>query len=132
MHGKGNRVDVFRSQLGDDLILLDCKEVENLLPEEIVRTVVRTLAEGTIDDALASKITSEEYQVPGRGLGEYLDRVLGINDFAEKSGTIKRKNLVCDLAVEAMQNARTWKLTPGAELLCRRITEFVKKANGMA
>jgi hypothetical protein len=122
--GKGDRVTRLTEALGENFVVLPCKEIENLLPEEVVRVSVSKW----VEDADLQRIRGEEYQSSQVGLGSYLDSVLKMSRFAEPSGTIKSKVAFCQKAVDAM-GAIEWSLPPGAKDLCRRIVAFVDSAN---
>jgi predicted ATPase len=126
---KGTRIETFKAQLGDDLLLLDAKEVENLLPETVVRAVVNKMDESIPQERLG-KIKEEEYGKPGVALGSYLDQALGVSQFGADSGTIRAKTKFCDLAIAEMQSSTEWTLTSSAERVCGKIVQFVEKANG--
>ncbi|MFM7394357.1 MAG: AAA family ATPase [Cyanobium sp.] len=72
--GKGNRKESFAAQLGDRFILLPGKEIENMIPEALMRDQVRrdnpkieTTSPGLVDG-----ISYENYYRAENGVGAYL------------------------------------------------------------
>jgi len=123
---RAKRLAVLRKSLGDRLFVLKCKEVENLLPANIVQAVV---VRRGLDPTQASKISEADYQQPEVGLGKYLDDALGGDSFAAPSGTVKQKVAFCDDAVREM-NETEWNLTLQARQLCDALVSFVRGAQG--
>ncbi|GAI74990.1 unnamed protein product, partial [marine sediment metagenome] len=128
---KGNRKRVFQDMLGEDRFeVLKCKEIENLVPEEVVRTLVRgKLADC---DTGLSVIKYEEYSTSEEGLGKYLDEKLALPNgdavFASTTGTIKNKVGFCRRACELMNEDQVqWSLTTPIRELCEKIFSFISK-----
>jgi hypothetical protein len=73
---KGAREETYRLMLGDRLFLLPSKEIENQIPEAVLKRVVRD------DFAKAKKdlnlIRYKDYSKRSRPLGRYLDRLLDV------------------------------------------------------
>jgi hypothetical protein len=120
------RVSKLRETLGDRLFVLTCKEVENLLPETVVRAVA--LKRGAAPKKVAS-ISAADYQEPNVPLGTYLDSVVGGDAFAAASGTVKQKVAFCEDAISYM-NQNRWDLAGPARELCDALVAFVRKTHG--
>ncbi|MFK3775314.1 AAA family ATPase [Pseudomonas sp. NPDC089406] len=140
--GKGDRADLLQQQLGMRLHLLKGKEIENLLPRNIIIETAKTLfgrknkatVQG-LDPALLDKL-EPGLEVSPHGIGRHLDNALGLNDtgkdarrvFAEDSGTIKDKVKFCHAAIEQMKTLE-WKLTEPLRGLCEQIFEHILSNN---
>ncbi len=96
---KDDRLATFRSQLGDRLVVLPGKEIENLIPEEIVKIQVQyDHSPPKIGEVTADKIESISYLRYARcesgasdhiGLGRYLGEELKIDKYSgSSSGTL--------------------------------------------
>jgi hypothetical protein len=126
--------------LGNRFHLLDVKEIENLLPGEILRKVVAEKFneyEGNIEN-----IKYEDYAKPDTPIGKYLDSLLkaipeGKTVFAainrsktksEGSGTIKSKGTFCEDAIKFMQNPE-WALTDELKAICEKIFDHIITQN---
>lgn len=119
------RLADLQGQLGRRLYVLECKEIENLLPEEIVRAAVKRKL-GVAERA--DEIRAAEYQVPDVAMGSYLDEKLGVTKYAAESGTIRPKVSFCHDALQIMDESE-WELTEQARKLCAEIVEFVVEMN---
>jgi hypothetical protein len=123
---RAKRVAVLRASLGDQMFVLKCKEVENLLPAALLR---RVAVKWGADPEAVSKINETDYQQPDVGLGRYLDETLGTERFAAQSGTVKQKVAFCDDALREMGEGE-WELTAQARELCDALVSFIRKAQG--
>jgi hypothetical protein len=126
---KADRIEKFKKQLKDNFYLLKLKEIENLLPETVVRVAAEKLNTRELGEVNFQKIQAAEYQKSGIGLGKYLDGLFAGDHFGTTSGTMKRKVDFCDKAVEEMQLSTDWDLPEEAKHLCEKILEFVAEAN---
>jgi hypothetical protein len=137
---KGDRKQVYTDMLGDRFHLLGVKEIENLIPIEILRKVVAEKFkeyEGNIEH-----INYEDYAKLDTPIGQYLDSLLkaipeGKTVFAainksktksEGSGTIKSKGTFCDDAIKFMQNSE-WALTDELKAICEKIFDHIITQN---
>lgn len=130
--GKGGRKEIYSKMLEDRFYLLDVKEIENLIPEAILRKLVEE--EFQEQQKALDLIRDKNYSKKTVGIGKYLDSLLGIKgdrgQFAEHSGTIKNKVKFCERAVELMSDEDfEWQLTPKAKELCERIFAHIEKEN---
>lgn len=111
--------------LGEDLFVLESKEIENLLPVEVLKAYLRL--RGEIKDVELLKL--EDYHQKSWSLGKVLDEKFHTDRFTDGQ-TIKNKDGLCAFCVEFMRdNPKEWKLTPEAETLCQRLVAFIEKAN---
>jgi len=87
---KADRWKRYAKQLEKLFIVLPCKEIENLIPEFLVRRQVsRDYPE--IDEADLAKIKYGGYRKCEKGLGDYLSRFNFFKvNYAANSGTLKR------------------------------------------
>ncbi|HIC8863240.1 TPA: AAA family ATPase [Aeromonas hydrophila] len=140
---KGNRLEILKGEFEDKLEIMPGKEIENLLPEEVLKATAIELYKNkrieVADPDYESKINQlsySKYSTSTNGIGYHLDRALGLKGkgkdttriFAEQSGTIKDK---VNFAIKAtnIMNTTSWELTPEISLLCDKIFEHIKNAN---
>lgn len=140
---KGNRLEILRSEFEDKLEVMPGKEIENLLPEKILKaTAIEIYRNKRIDEpdseyeSKINRLSYSKYVTSTDGIGFHLDKTLGLKGkgknttriFAEQSGTIKDK---VNFAIKAtgIMNDISWELTPEINLLCKRIFEHIKSAN---
>lgn len=129
---KGDRKVVYTDMLGDRFYLLEVKEIENLLPVEILREIVANKFEKYQGDI--NSIDYKKYSKPKIPLGKYLDNLLPQprekSVFAEKSGTIKAKGTFCDDAVKLIQDTK-WSLKNyrKIQILCEKIFDHIITQN---
>jgi len=129
---KRDREAVYHDMLGDRFFILNVKEIENLMPEAVLRRVAARKCERHGKDV--DLIRQEEYSIPETPIGTYLDSLLdlprGTTVFADKSGTIKMKVPFCEEAVEVMTSSELdWLLTPDLTELCERIFDHILSQN---
>lgn len=91
--------------LADRLLVTSGREVENMLPERVVRAVLKRYNEA---DALVNTVTRSAYR--DEPLGRWLDTHLGSTKarkggYGDDSGTVTRKPEFCDRAIDAMREA---------------------------
>ncbi len=132
---KGTRAEDFRKMLGDNFLLLSSKEIESLLPQEIVRAFVKS----KIPDADVEQIRRHNKSPIGyadlkdKGLGYYLNQRTGKQNFTDpktKSGTVKNKVKFCEKAVELMQsNDFEWSLPDDLKEMCEKIFAHITEQN---
>lgn len=139
---KGDRKQVYTDMLGDRFHLLEVKEIENLIPVEILRKVAAEKFkeyEGNIEH-----INYEDYAKLDTPIGKYLDSLLkaipeektvfaAINKSktkSEGSGTIKSKGTFCDDAIKFMQNLECeWALNDDLKAICEKIFDHIITQN---
>jgi hypothetical protein len=139
---KGDRKQVYTDMLGNRFHLLEVKEIENLMPVEILRQVVAE--EFKENEGNIEHINYEDYAKLDTPIGKYLDSLLkaipeGKTVFAainrsktksEGSGTIKSKGTFCDDAIKFMQNPECkWALTESLKYICDKIFKHIITQN---
>jgi hypothetical protein len=131
--GKGNREETFKKMLGNRFVPLPVKEIENLIPVEILKHVVEDkFTEKAVN---VDVIKYVEYSKLNAKLGEYLDKKLKLLAteaaiYKAKSGTIKPKMAFCEKAIKAMSDLTLdWKLTPELRELCEKIYKHILNEN---
>ncbi|MDD5773995.1 MAG: AAA family ATPase [bacterium] len=125
---KGTRKANLGIALGDRFEILKCKEIENLIPEEIVRVVAGNKLKG--EKADLNLIKYEEYSKPNEPLGDYLNSKLKTDKFAEETGTIKNKGNFCEKTISLMDNTE-WALTPELKAICKKIYDHIFEWNNV-
>jgi hypothetical protein len=127
---KGSRAKDYKAMLEDRFFILSCKEIENLIPAEIVRELVKEEFEKAGKAKDFEKIAYEKYSTSEQGLGKYLDRIWGAQKFAAENGTLKNKVNFCERAVSLMSEPSfNWQLTAPINDLCEKVYEFILKQN---
>lgn len=136
---KGDRLKNFSNIAVDAKLMLSQKEIENILPEEVVGFVVskmvaksRSIAD--IEAALTNvgNIRFEEFSQENVKIGDYLDSTLELDEpyFAAASGTINQKTEFCELAIEFMsEESSTWSLNSVCETAVKKVYEFIQASN---
>ncbi|KAA3606172.1 MAG: hypothetical protein DWQ06_01620 [Calditrichaeota bacterium] len=129
--GKGTRIEDLSNTLGEEkVIVLDCKEIENLIPEELLKRHKKVISE--FGEKLGEIKISEYSQRKTIGIGGYLDKKLKkTNTFSDtQTGTVKNKVKFCEQIVEdARNNFDSWKLPNELKELCKNIFEHIRQAN---
>lgn len=142
IRSKGTREETFRAQLNERLIVLPGKEIENMLPESILKGAARQLFDSKtankdgLDKAKLEAISWDAYKDSHDGIGFHLDTALGLAGkgkterkfFADDSGTIKDKVKLCQTAVEKM-GSDEWQLTGELKTICEQIFAHITKNN---
>ena len=127
---KGDRLATYKNMLGKKFEVLDCKEIENLLPIEILRELANSTFKKHGKDV--NSLDYDKYSKPGIGLGSYLDELLelkkGESSFSAQSGTIKSKVKFCNDAINIMNNS-DWVLTAELNKLCEIIFDHILEYN---
>lgn len=132
--GKSDRVELLRVQLAERFHLLPCKEIENLLPKEIILATAKRIFERKRDSTIESldigkldSFLSRDIKESKWGIGYHLDKCLGLEGkgkkrrvFAEESGTIADKVKFCREACAVMEND-DWELPDHLKTLCAKI-----------
>jgi len=124
--GKKRMVSL-EAELGDKLFFISGKEIEHVLPLEVLRDYV-----ASVDPALdVDALRIEDYEDSQTPLGALLDEKFSTEHFAYEN-TIKRKLKLCEFALQRMRDRADWSLTPEARRLCQSVVKFVCDANGLA
>ncbi|MBD2176150.1 AAA family ATPase [Pseudanabaena sp. FACHB-1998] len=128
---KGNRKAIYEEMLGNRFLALHVKEIENLIPAEVLRQVVAKQFKkygGNTD-----LIQYQDYARLDTPIGSYLDNLLPLSTnslFAAESGTFTSyyKGTVCDNAVKIMKNLE-WALTDDLKAICEKIFDHIITQN---
>ena len=88
VHDKGDRKIWFEDQLKERFICLPCKEIENLIPDELMRGQVQK-DDSNIDVTRLTEIEYADYRKLEMGVGGYLSNLSFVTKlYAAKSGTL--------------------------------------------
>lgn len=139
---KGSRVEDLEKALGNHFHLLEFKEIENYIPQNVIIATAQERwgtfkgkADSTFDP---TSFKPHAFQIKTKGIGYKLETAIthiGSVDssrkfFADKSGTIKDKVKFCETACSIMKNKKVeWVLTPELENLCDEIWTFIESNN---
>lgn len=126
--GKKTRKEALEEKLGERLIVLQCREVENLLPYEVIKNVVMEYEK---DDSLTIKdFTYEQYK--DQLLGKFIeDKMLKTapkrkGSYKAESGTIKGKVDFCEKALKLIEYS---KLPETTQVEIQKIYQFIFTQN---
>jgi hypothetical protein len=140
---KGDRAATLSSELGDRLHILPCKEIENILPIEVIRLTSKRIfsrkqskTTSELSETDLDKIRTRSLENSKTGIGYHLDRCLGLAGkgksarrvFADESGTINEKVKFCREAIDVMSEA-DWELNEPIKTLCSLIFSHIEKHN---
>lgn len=121
------RLEALQKELGESVFVLKGKEVENLLPIEVLRAYVKH----RLPTADPSVLELRDYHEQKSALGRVLDEKLETDIFTDGQ-TIKNKGGLCEFAIKFMRESDAWTLCPEAVRLCERLLRFIRSANGIA
>ncbi|MGF6595276.1 AAA family ATPase [Pseudomonas sp. 2835] len=140
--GKGGRAQELVKQLGARFYIMGCKEIENLIPRNIIILTARSIfsrkwsktTQGLSIEDLSTLATKIEHS--NKGIGFHLDKSLGLPGkgkavrrvFADESGTINDKVKFCLAAIDQM-DSNEWSLTPQLKELCEKIFNHILTEN---
>ncbi|MGA4466318.1 AAA family ATPase [Bacillus bombysepticus] len=142
---KRPRQEKLKAFLGDRYYCLECKEIENILSEDILREVIAEYENGTSKteestseteksplEHLSNKdFTQKDYK--NKSLGTYIDSLFSEEarkrrgSYAAKSGTIVNKLDFCKRAINHI--SKYDQLSEEAKKLSRVLYDFIKKNN---
>lgn len=123
---KIERHALLRKMLKENLYVLPCREIENLLSAGILKEIVEDYEGHSLSFDFHREMYRNEY------LGSYIENKLGKNKtrlgkYAEQSGTITQKRAFCDKATEKISD---WnRMTDDAKQLTERIYSFIAANN---
>ncbi|MFS1935647.1 ATP-dependent nuclease [Vibrio splendidus] len=137
---KGNRAELLQEQLADQLYITSGKEIENYLPDTILKATVkrqfslkRKNKEGININQIDS-IQYSDYVTSKDGIGRHIDNILNVDSskplFSEQSGTVKDKVNFCLTAIDIMKE-QDWDLTDELSNLCHKIFQHIHKNNNL-
>ena len=125
---KEKRKEDLKEILGERLVILPCREVENLLPYKVIKEVVMEYEKD--DDLKLREFTYDKYQ--NSYLGIFIESKILKNSFKrkggykEKSGTIKEKVKFCEKALPKIKYAE---LPDSTKEIIKDIYKFVYERN---
>jgi hypothetical protein len=114
-------------KLGDRFSLLPRREIENLLMPETLKAVLKLYGESE------ESFNDFGYEIyADQGLGSFIETSVlkkrnRRGSYAEDSGTVTDKVLFCDRALAQLTTVE--QLSPDAEVLAKRVYEFVVSQN---
>jgi hypothetical protein len=141
--GKGDRSEILGCELQERFHLLPSKEIENLLPVNIIEETARKIFQrkkakttNELNVADLEKILDRDVSLSNYGIGYHLDKCLGLKGrgklarrvFADESGTINEKVKFCREAIETM-NIVEWVLPNAVKELCEKIYAHILEFN---
>lgn len=141
--GKGERTDILDRELKDRFYLLPAKEIESLLPLDVIlkaalRLFSRKKAKTKInlDPDNLKKILSRDVASSQHGIGYHLDRCLGLKGkggnvrrvFADESGTVSDKVKFCREVLLVMSED-DWVMPIALEELCVKLYSHISEFN---
>jgi hypothetical protein len=135
---KSERHAALRDALGDRLVLLPCREVENLLSPDTIKQVVASYEEWNDSDlARLLPFSQDDYQ--HKYLGDFIEKHLAKSSIASRrrskhgrpysleSGTIRDKALFADRALDQIVS---WDdVSSDAKMITTRIYNFIQSNN---
>lgn len=139
---KQSRFEALKKNLEDNFYLLPGKEIENTLPEQVVKHVAQALFDSKrkgkdgLDKSKIMNLDYNSYKCSDRGIGYHLDILLGLDGmgasgrlfFADTSGTINDKTKFCSMSIDAMRREE-WEMTDEIKNLCEKIFSHIEKNN---
>lgn len=141
--GKGERSQTLEHELKDRFHLLPSKEIENLLPVDIITKTAtrifsrkRTTTTRELNVTDLRNLSKSSLSTSKKGIGYHLDKCLGLAGsgknarriFADESGTINDKVKFCREAIEVMSTEQ-WSLPDSVKTLCEEIYAHIMKFN---
>lgn len=144
--GKADRVEKLEKELKPNALhFLECKEIENTLPTNIIIATAKdkfSRMQGDTKDGFDVAIldsTPLNFYHSANGIGRILDNTIRLPGtktkdgktkycFGESSGTIKDKLGFCRLALSTMEQ-ESWQLTDSARALCEKIFQHIENCN---
>jgi len=124
---KEKRHEILKENLGDNVHILNCREVENLIAAPILLKIIQDYEN---NNELVLNLNYSQYQ--NKSLGKFIDDKLGCNrkrvsTYSTSSGTVIDKIGFCNKAIKYIQ---TWNdLSPEAKEITEKIFDFIKKNN---
>jgi hypothetical protein len=123
---KAKRHEELERALGENLVLLDCREIENMLSADVLTAVLVSYGE---DPSNIKKLDQNAYA--SKPLGKVLEGKITSftrqGGYAEESGTLKNKVDFCSRALNHMKVFS--ELSPNAQDITTRIYNFIKSQN---
>ncbi|NQU99003.1 AAA family ATPase [Candidatus Woesearchaeota archaeon] len=128
---KLERKEKLEKQLGDDLCILPCEEIENTLSSEVIKDIIKKYEKG-IEDKQFSNFKYKDYKnqklgkfIEEKAFKEYSPKRKG--GYKEPSGTLKEKLSFCNKALDVLEDED--QLTEEVRKLLNKIKEFIERNN---
>ncbi|HMU65954.1 MAG TPA: AAA family ATPase, partial [Cellvibrionaceae bacterium] len=149
---KGNRQGKLESQLAEKLYITPGKEIDNLVPTEVIKSFVKARIDGMIKDNKENKAKIQRHNIKPenidrlhnlsneqKGIGWHIDKLLFGRDPTEDeyrlfsklgsaTGTIRQKVELCRYATAKMR-AEEWEMSEEIKKLCEIIFEHIAENN---
>jgi len=112
---------------------LECREIENVLNEEVILCVISQYEKKTIDETIeiVGNIKRKDYF--NKYLGVYIEKKLGDkkihNYVSTKSKALTDKVNFCKRALHCIDTTENFQLSVEAKTICEKIYAFIKKEN---
>lgn len=122
---KSKRIDELKTHLGENLIVLPCREIENTLSKNVL---LKTIQEVENNKNLNfESVNEKDYQ--NQYLGSYINNSISElkKNYAAQSGTISNKIQFCKTAIKHIQAIED--LSANAKDIAQRVWNFVNKNN---
>lgn len=144
--GKGERAEKLNEELKHRFHLLPSKEIENLLPLNVVVKAAQNIFERkhskTINGLQSNdinKILNQDLANSTYGIGHHLDKCLGLKGrgaenrrvFSDESGTINEKVKFCREVIKLMED-EAWEIPKAIEILCSKLYLHILTQNHMS
>lgn len=133
---KLERKQQLKAKLGDRLIILPCREIENSLPPEVIRSVVIEYEKSTQNSN--PEINSFAYTAyQNESLGEFIEEHVIKGDkrrrgsYKADSGTITDKLGFCTKALAHLKNLTFEQLNPTIQAEIKKLYEFILVQNSI-
>lgn len=141
--GKGERAEKLNEELKSRFHLLPSKEIENLLPLNVVVKAAQNIFERKHSKTVAglestdiNKILKQDVANSTYGIGHHLDKCLGLKGkgttnrriFSDESGTINEKVKFCREAIKVMED-EAWEMPKAIEALCSKLYLHIMAQN---
>lgn len=124
---KGRRKSRLKEILGDNFFELPVLEIENLITQETLKTVL--IKQNPDKSEIINQKLSKKKDFRNQKLGNYIDKLFGkaIREYAGESGTIKNKLDFCSAVIEETNNYDN--LSEEAKQLTEKLYNFIKINN---
>jgi len=116
-------------ELGEKFIVLDCKEIENLIPKSILQKVIPSVYK--VNGADLEGLRYCDYSKSQDGMGEILSGIFsdGGDRVRTESGTVKKKSELCKAAVAKMSESTEWVITEPIKDLLEKVYRHIQENN---
>jgi predicted ATP-dependent endonuclease of OLD family len=122
---KSKRIDELKTHLGENLIVLPCREIENTLTKNVLLKTIQELENN--ENINLKKVNEKDYQ--NQYLGTYINNSISElkKNYAAQSGTISNKIQFCKTAIKHIQAIED--LSENAKDIAKLVWQFIKNNN---